>query len=645
MKNISPEVSLVKDIISNNQIDYSSQLVESISHLTYNKNSIPIIFIGCATCGIIAGALETKLTIQEYIDDNDIKAEIIEVGCIGPCSYEPIIDVKLPGKNRISFKNITSVKVESVLDGLFNNDIHFENIIGQYYDSINHPWENVENILNISFFSFQKRNLLENNGLYTPSNLLQYVATGGYKAFANCLNQLKPQDICNIIEESCLEGRGGGGYLTGKKWKSALQIAANQKYIICNANESDTGSFIVRRLIENHPHLLIEGIAIASFAIGATKAYIYIRNEYTRTIEILSQALKQAKEFELIGSNILNSGVDFAIVLTQSAGAFVCGEETALINSIEGKRGMPSAKPPFPVESGLFGFPTVVNNAETLCNIPSIIRNGSSWFKSIGKRYSTGTKLISIAGKTKLTGFAEIEMGTTISEVLENLAGFETTEEIKAIQIGGPNGSCMPPSLFSIPIDYKLMKENDIRMGSGGFVLFDETICMVDLAKHYLSFIKSESCGKCIPCREGTRKMHEILENITTCQKNESGHETLERFKGVMQIESMANVIHDTSLCGLGKYSSNPILSTLKWFRKEYEEHIFDRKCNAGVCQHLKSYYIHVDKCTGCNACAVKCPANAIVGNKLQPHFILQELCTSCGICSEICKFSSISIQ
>ncbi len=644
MKNLTQNDSYVKNILLGKN-GKNSLLEETTSILTFRKNSKPIIFIGSATCGIVAGSLETKLTLIEYLKERQIDAEVVEIGCSCPCSFEPIVEVKLPGKNRISFKNITSDKVEAVLDGLFNNDLQFNNVIGQYFDELHHPWENVINISDLPFFSAQKRILLKNSGLYTPENILQYVATGGYKSFAKCITQYKPQDICNIVEESQLEGRGGGGYQTGRKWNAALQIAAGQKYLICNANESDTGSFIVRRLIENHPHLLIEGIAIASFAIGASKAYVFNRNDYNKAIEVLSKALQQAKEYELIGSNILNSGTNFSIVLVQSAGAFVCGEETALINSIAGKRGMPSAKPPFPVESGLFDFPTVVNSAETLCNIPSIILNGPDWFKSFGKLNSFGTKLISIAGKTKTTGFAEIEMGVSITEVLENIAGFESQEEIKALQIGGPNGSCIPPSLFSIPIDYQLMKDKEIRMGSGGIVLFDDTTCMVDLAKHYMKFIKNESCGKCIPCREGTRKMFEILENITISQKNEGGHETLDRFKGVMQIESLANVISDTSLCGLGKYSPNPFLSTLKWFRSEYEEHIFDRKCKAGVCQHLKSYYIHVEKCTGCNACAVRCPANAILGNKLQPHFILQELCTSCGICFEICKFSSISIQ
>jgi NADH:ubiquinone oxidoreductase subunit F (NADH-binding)/ferredoxin len=454
------------------------------------------------------------------------------------------------------------------------------------------------------------------------------------------------EDLCDFVEKSGLRGRGGGGFPTGRKWKFALGTEADQKYLICNADEGDPGAFMDRAVIEGDPHKLLEGMAIAAYAIGASKAYVYIRAEYPLAIERLVIAIDQARQYGLIGKNIFGSGVDLDIVIKKGAGAFVCGEETALIHSIEGKRGMPRPRPPFPATSGLFGKPTIINNVETLSNLPTIINKGADWFSSMGTATSKGTKVFALSGKISLTGLVEIPMGTSIREIIFNVAGgVPNGKKFKAVQMGGPSGGCVTDQNLDIPIDYESLVNVGAMMGSGGMVVMDEDTCMVDVAKFFMDFIQRESCGKCIPCREGTRRMLEILESITTKPKNRETHEPLARFKGVLQIEKLGKVIRDTSLCGLGQSAPNPVLSTLTWFREEYEEHVFDKKCRAGVCTNLRVYTIDVENCTGCTLCAKKCPTNAIIGGRKQPHFIIPDKCISCGACEEACNFNAVKVS
>ncbi|MGE5423730.1 MAG: NADH-ubiquinone oxidoreductase-F iron-sulfur binding region domain-containing protein, partial [Syntrophothermus sp.] len=469
---------------------------------------------------------------------------------------------------------------------------------------------------------------------------------GGYRSFYKTLINYTPEKVCMLIEQSELRGRGGGGFPTGKKWRVALSTAGDQKHLICNAEESDPGAFMNRALIEGDPHKVLEGIAIASYAIGASHAIIYIRSDYPSAMEILRNAISQAREYEILGQNIFGSGFNLTISLRVSAGAFVCGEETALISSLEGKRGMPSAKPPYPAESGFFNQPTIVNNVETLANIPGIIWNGPHWFRKIGTYNSNGTKLFSLAGNIKNCGFIEVPMGIKLSDIIYSIGdGIKEDKKLKAVQIGGPSGICLPASKLDVEIGFESLSDVGAMIGSGGLIVLDENTCMVSMSRYFMEFLQKESCGKCIPCREGTRRMLEILQGITRRPREEATHETLERFKGVVQLETLAEVLKSTSLCGLGQNAPNPVMSSLTWFREEFEEHIFDRKCSAGVCRDLRSYSIDVDHCNGCNVCQKKCPENAIIGVIRNPHFIVERKCNGCGICFEVCKFNAITLK
>jgi NADH:ubiquinone oxidoreductase subunit F (NADH-binding)/Pyruvate/2-oxoacid:ferredoxin oxidoreductase delta subunit len=426
----------------------------------------------------------------------------------------------------------------------------------------------------------------------------------------------------------------------------SLNTAGDEKYLICNADESDPDAFIDRMIIEGNPHLLIEGIAIACYAIGANNAYIHIRSAYPRAIEILEEAVRQAKEFAILGSNIFGSGFNLNLHIRLGAGAFICGEETALMRSIEGHRGMPQFKPPYPAEVGLFGKPTVVNNVETLVNVPGIIEHGPVWFKSIGIPGSHGTKIFSLKGKIRDSGVIEVPMGITFRTIIHGIGGgIKDDKTCKALQIGGPLGHCLPDSLLDTVVGYEEILAAGAYMGSGGIEVMDENDCIVAAVSRQMNFLQNESCGKCIPCREGTRRMLETMESVTRRPKEEGSHETLERFKGVVQIENLSEVMRNTSLCGLGQNAPNMVMSGLKWFREEFEEHIFDRKCPAGVCKDLRTFFIDVDACTGCNICQKRCPEKAIIGVVKSPHFIVEERCTGCGICFECCKFNAIFIK
>lgn len=606
----------------------------------------PVIYIGAGTCGLGAGAGKTIEAVKKYIEEKKIDAQVLEIGCIGLCSAEPLMDIQLPGKARVGFCHVTGDKVAGILDDVFSGSVKGEDILGQHRQKGMETWKDVPFLDEHPFFAPQTRWVLENCGIIDPVNMNEYIARGGYSAFVKVLYTMTPQEVCKMIEESGLRGRGGGGFPTGKKWTIALNTEADQKYMVCNADEGDPGAFMDRAVIEGDPHRLLEGLAIAAYAIGASKAYIYIRAEYPLAIGRLKIAISDAKEYGLLGSNIMDSGFSLEILIKQGAGAFVCGEETALMHSIEGKRGMPRPRPPYPAASGLFGKPTVINNVETLANVPPIVSRGAQSFGSIGTQKSKGTKVFALSGKVNLTGLIEVKMGTSIRQIIFDIGGgIPGGLEFKGVQIGGPSGGCIPKQHLDIEVDYESLKTVGAMMGSGGLVVMDEKTCMVDLAKFFMDFIQRESCGKCIPCREGTRRMLEILQSITRNRRNEAGNDALQRFRGILNLEQLARVIKDTSLCGLGQTAPNPVLSTLKWFRDEYEAHIYERRCPAGGCSELLHYSIDTEKCVGCTACMRKCPTEAILGKPKTPHFIVPDKCIGCGSCVDTCRFGAVIVS
>lgn len=636
---------LIQSVLMNGHSKFSETELSQLEVLKNENNEKPIIFIGAGTCGLGAGAAETLEAAQEYIDKHNIDAQVLQTGCIGLCSSEPIMDIKLPGYNRVSFEKVEAKDAEGILEQVFNKEIPTQNFMGQFESYSQNAWQNRPYITEHPFFKHQKRLVLKNCGISDPVSIEEYIAKNGYKNFLNALAKFEPEALCDSVEKSGLRGRGGGGFPAGTKWKFAIKEKSDQKYLICNADEGDPGAFMDRAIIEGEPHRLIEGMAIAAYGLGATKGYVYIRAEYPLAIERLKKALNQAREYGLLGENIMGKGIDFDIKIKTGAGAFVCGEETALIHSIEGKRGMPRPRPPFPAVSGLFGKPTIINNVETLANLPGLIEMGHEAFAAIGTENSKGTKVFALSGKIKLTGLVEVPMGTSIRDVIFKIAGgVANDKKFKAVQIGGPSGGCLTEESLDIPVDYDSLIQAGAMMGSGGLVVMDEDTCMVDVAKFFLDFIQRESCGKCIPCREGTRRMLEILNEITGKPRKGETHDALRRFKGVTQIERLGKVISETSLCGLGQTAPNPVLSTLRWFRHEYEEHIFERKCSAHVCTELRTFSIDPEACTGCTICARKCPTGAIIGSRKHPHIIVEEKCISCGVCDEVCKFDAIRI-
>ncbi|MCE5252248.1 NADH-quinone oxidoreductase subunit NuoF [bacterium] len=619
---------------------------DELALLRREKVNKPVIFIGTGTCGLGAGAGKTLARIRNYLSEHALEADIIEVGCIGLCVEEPLVDIQLPGRTRVSFSKVTEDKVNSLLDGVFSGAVEKETVLGQFRQDGLKPWPDIPCIDEHPFFAPQTRWVLANCGIIDPVSIDEYIAHGGYKAFAQSINGMTPDEVCETVIKSGLRGRGGGGFPTGKKWSLTLKTPGDQKYFICNADEGDPGAFMDRAVIEGDPFRVLEGLSIAAYAIGATKAYIYTRAEYPLAIQRLRQAIEQAIKYGLLGYNILDSGFNLEIKIKMGAGAFVCGEETALINSIEGKRGMPRPRPPYPSVRGLFDCPTAINNVETLANVPPIIANGADWFGSIGTKTSKGTKVFALSGKITRTGLVEVAMGTTLRRIIFEIGGgIPGGKKYKAVQIGGPSGGCIPEQHLDVEIDYESLKAVGAMMGSGGMVVMDEDTCMVDIAKFFMDFIQRESCGKCIPCREGTKRMLETLRSITRGRGTEKGIDSLDRFRGIMQLNRLAEVIRDTSLCGLGQSAPNPVLSTLRWFRDEYEAHVFERRCPAGACVELLTYRIDPEACRGCTLCLKKCPSGAIMGAPKSPHYIIPDKCIGCGTCAQVCRFNAVKVE
>ncbi len=494
--------------------------------------------------------------------------------------------------------------------------------------------EDIKPLKETNFYKKQHRVALRNCGVIDPENIEEYIAMDGYQALAKCLTELTPDEVIQIVKDSGLRGRGGGGFPTGLKWSFTAKNSADQKYVVCNADEGDPGAFMDRSVLEGDPHCIVEAMTICGYATGATEGYVYVRAEYPIAVHRLDVAIKEAREAGLLGKNIFNSGFDFDLHIRLGAGAFVCGEETALMTSIEGNRGEPRPRPPYPAVKGLFGKPTTENNVETFANIPQIILHGAEFFNSMGTEKSTGTKVFALGGKINNTGLVEIPMGTTLREIIEDIGGgIPNGKKFKAAQTGGPSGGCIPASLMDTPIDYDNLTAIGCMMGSGGLIVMDEDNCMVDIAKFFLDFTVDESCGKCTPCRIGTKRMRELLEKIT------DGKATLEDLD---ELETLAHYIKDNSLCGLGQTAPNPVLATLRFFKDEYIAHIVDKKCPAGVCKKLVAYSIEADKCKGCTACARKCPVGAISGAIKTAHSIDTSKCVKCGVCMDTCRFGAI---
>lgn len=555
------------------------------------------------------------------------EVEVVTTGCFGFCEKGPIVKVY---PDDVFYVSVTPEDAEEIIAEHALKGRQVERLL--YVE----PNLNVklEGQRDLPFYKKQVRIALRNCGFINPEDINESIANEGYQALAKCLTEMSPEDVIDTVTKSALRGRGGGGFPTGLKWKFANKNVSDEKYIICNADEGDPGAFMDRSILEGDPHTVLEAMAIAGYAIGANHGYIYIRAEYPLAIHRLEIAIAQARELGLLGKDILGSGFDFDLELRYGAGAFVCGEETALIQSIEGERGEPVTKPPFPAESGVWGKPTCVNNVETFANVPPIILKGAEWFKKIGTEKSGGTKVFALAGKINNVGLVEVPMGTTLREVIYDIGGgIKNNRKFKAVQTGGPSGGCITAESLDIPIDYENLTAIGSMMGSGGMIVLDEDNCMVDIAKFYLEFTVDESCGKCTPCRVGTKRLHEILEKITNGQGTE---------QDLLDLRELGETIKDTALCGLGQTAPNPVLSTLNYFQDEYIAHVRDKKCPAGVCQALLSYNILKDKCVGCTACARVCPVKCISGSPKMVHEIDQSECIKCGACMNACKFSAI---
>ena len=586
----------------------------------------------CGGTGCRARGSEDVLGRFRAVLESEGLADAVEVkftGCHGFCERGPLVSL---APQEVFYQGVEVDDVPAIVTQPLARGAVIERLLAQ--DPI--TGKRVRQEQEIPFYRRQQRIVLRFNGVIDPTDIREYIALGGYRALGDVLTHRTPEEVIEIIERSGLRGRGGAGFPTGKKWRLACAAPGSIKYVICNGDEGDPGAFMDRSLLEGNPHGVIEGMIIGAYAVGATRGIIYVREEYPLAVRTLQIALAQAREYGFLGEAIFDSAFSFDIEIVRGAGAFVAGEETALIAAVEGRVSEPRQRPPYPVQRGVWGHPTVINNVETWANVPIILERGPEWFARLGTATSKGTKIFSLVGKVANTGLVEIPMGMTLRELVEEIGGGALPQrEIKAVQIGGPSGGCLPKALFDLPIDYESLTEAGAMMGSGGLIVMDDRTCMVDVARYFMDFLRDESCGKCLPCREGTQRMYELLTAMCEGRATDADLDLL---------EELAQVVKETSLCGLGQTAPNPVLTTLRYFRSEYEAHIRQKRCPAGVCKALIRYVINAERCTGCVACVQPCPQHAISGQLKQPHVIDQERCIKCGICHEVCQFGAVEI-
>ena len=604
--------------------------------LGQHRQSSTTILVGMGTCGLAAGASEVAAAIREQLESLGLNAQVVGVGCIGMCVKEPLVDIQLPGKARVTYANVSPEMVPRLIEGhLVHQRVVKEWALAQMTDGAIQPEAEIPTYPELPFYRKQIRVALSNCGMIDPENIEDYLAVNGYQGLARALSSMTPDEVIEEVKDSGLRGRGGAGFLTGVKWEFCRKARGSPKYVICNADEGDPGAFMDRSILEGDPYALLEGMTIAAYAIGAQEGYIYCRAEYPLAIVRLKNAIAQAHDHDLLGQNILGTDFTFDLKVKEGAGAFVCGEETALIASIEGKRGEPRPRPPFPAVFGLWGKPTNVNNVKSYVIIPRILLNGADWFSSIGTPKSPGTAVFALTGKINNTGLIEVPMGITLGEIIFEIGnGIPNNKPFKAVQTGGPLGGCLPTSALNTRVDFDSLVEAGATMGSGGMIVVDDDTCMVEFAKYFLTFASAESCGKCVPCRMGGKRLLEILTRIT---EGEGTRDDL----GL--IEEISRNMKEASLCALGQLTPGPVMASLRFFRDEFVAHIEDKHCPARVCRELIHYEI-LDYCTGCMICARNCPVEAISGERRQLHVIDNQTCIRCGICLQVCKFNAVNV-
>jgi NADH:ubiquinone oxidoreductase subunit F (NADH-binding)/(2Fe-2S) ferredoxin/NAD-dependent dihydropyrimidine dehydrogenase PreA subunit len=604
------------------------------------------ISVGMASCGLAAGAGKVFENLQQYITKNKLDVVLSPSGCLGFCRMEPLLTVHIPGQPKIVYSNISADKAVDLLTSVLNKSesqqalcrIDEEEFILEGTSkklSINGiAAKSITSYNDVPFFKKQKRIVLRNCGFINSDDIDEYIGRSGYSALLKVLKTMKHQEVIEQVKRSGLRGRGGAGFPTGIKWELCRKAEGDIKYIVCNADEGDPGAYMDRSVLEGDPHSVLEGMLIGAYAIGASEGFFYVRAEYPLAVEKLHTTIEQARQYGFLGEDIFGTGFDFDVHIVEGLGAFVCGEETSLIASIEGRPAEPLPRPPYPAQSGLWGKPTNINNVETWANIPVIIMRGGDWYAGIGTEKSKGTKVFSLVGAVKNSGLVEVPMGTTLNEIVNDIGqGIQNGKKLKAIQTGGPSGGCIPANLADSPVDYEKLAEIGSIMGSGGLVVLDEDNCMVDIARFFTAFTRSESCGKCTSCRDGLDAAHQVLTRIVDGQANDEDIELL---------KELSETIRDASQCALGKSAPNPILTTMKYFEQEYDQHVNGKKCSAGVCKPLVKYYIEADKCKACGKCKTACPIDAIEGQAKVPHAIIAAKCTKCGACYDICPFDAV---